>query len=134
MLTTKTTKKGASQRQLRVAEEIRHTLSGIFMREEFADPAMHKVSLTVSEVRISPDLKNATAYVMPLGGVNKQGVLEALGRLSPQIRHLVSQKVMLRYSPRIHFRLDESYDEASRIDALLRSPEVVKDLNKPQGE
>ena len=120
--------KPPSQRQLKVGEEIRHALSHILMREDFADPAMKGASVTVSEVRISPDLKNATAYVMPLGGSNKEAVVDALNRLAPQLRHLATHKMPLRFSPRIFFKLDETYDEASRIDALLRRPEVKRDL------
>lgn len=122
--------KKASQRQLRVGEEIRHVLAGIFMRGECYDPDVANASITVSEVRISPDLKNATAYVMPLGGLNQQGVLDALGRNAPILRKLVSDQMKLRYAPKIHFRLDDSFDEAYRIEKLLKAPEVARDLEK----
>jgi ribosome-binding factor A len=121
--------KPPSQRQLRVGEEIRHALADIFMRGDANDPDITG-AITVSEVRISPDLKNATAYFMPLGGLRKQEVLEALERSAPHLRHLVGLRMKLRYTPRISFRLDNSYDEAHRIEELLNKPEVARDLDK----
>ena len=126
--------KGPSQRQLKVSEALRQSLSQVLMREDFVDPALKGVSVTVAEVRISPDLKNATAYVMPLGGINKQGVLDALNRLAPQLRYLTTNKMALKYVPKLFFKLDETFDEASRIDALLRKPEVSRDLGKDDKE
>lgn len=123
------TSQPAGQRQLRVGEEIRHALSAIFMRGESNDPLLDSASITVSEVRVSPDLKNATAYVMPLGGINKENVIEALSQQAPYLRHLVTDRVQLRFSPRIQFRLDDTYDEASKIDNLLRDPKVARDLD-----
>ena len=79
-------------------------------------------------MRISPDLKNATAYVMPLGGMNLETVIAALGRNAPILRKLVSDKMKLRYAPRISFRVDHSFEEAHRIDLLLNTPEVARDL------
>lgn len=122
--------KKAGQRQLRVGEEIRHVLAGIFMRGECYDPDVTATPITVSEVRISPDLKNATAYVMPLGGQNQEVVMTALARNAPVFRKLVSDHMNLRYAPKIHFRLDESFDEAFRIEKLLNTPEVARDLEK----
>ena len=124
-------KKSNGQRPKRVGEEIRHALSQIFMRGECHSPEVNEASITVSEVRISPDLKNATAFVMPLAGENKEELLLALKEIAPEIRHLVSKRVHLRHAPRIHFRLDESYDEANRINELLKNPQVAKDLEKP---
>lgn len=115
-------------RPLRVGEEIRHALSQLIMRGETGSPDLDGVSITVSEVRVSPDLKNATAYVMPLGGEQKQAVLESLIRVAPHLRVLVAKQMALRYMPRIHFKLDDSYEEASRIDALLRNPHVARDI------
>lgn len=120
--------KAPSQRQLRVGEEIRHVLAGIFLRGECHDRDITSTPITVSEVRISPDLKNATAYVMPLGGMNKEVVMEALIRNMPILRKLVSDQMKLRYAPRISFRLDNSFEEAHRIEKLLNSPEVARDL------
>jgi ribosome-binding factor A len=122
--------KPPNQRQLRVGEEIRHVLAGIFMRGECHDPDINATPITVSEVRISPDLKNATAYVMPLGGLNKEPVMAALLRNAPILRKLVSDKMKLRYAPRIAFRLDTSFEEAYRIELLLNSPQVARDLGK----
>lgn len=119
-----------AQRNLRVGEEIRHVLADIFMRGESNSPALFGVTITVSEVRVSPDLKNATAYVMPLGGQNKEELLEALKEAAPEIRHLVSKRIKLRHTPRIHFALDLSFDEAQRINELLKKPDVARDLTK----
>ncbi len=124
------TGKKQGQRQLRVGEEIRHVLAGVFMRGECYDPVINRSSITVSEVRISPDLKNATAYVMPLGGLNREEIMEALGKNAPIFRKFVSDHMKLRYAPRIHFRLDESFDEAFHIEKLLNRPEVARDLEK----
>jgi ribosome-binding factor A len=127
-------KGSSSQRPLRVGEEIRHALSDVFMRGECRSPDLFDVTITISEVRVSPDMKNATAYFMPLAGQNKDKLLQVLRDSAPEIRHLVSKKVKLRHTPRIHFSLDESFDEAQRIENLLASPDVAKDLKKPDGE
>lgn len=123
-------KKGNGQRPKRVGEEIRHALSQIFMRGECHSPEVNSASITVSEVRVSPDLKNATAFVMPLAGDKKEELLAALMEIAPEIRHLVSKRVKLRHAPRIHFKLDESFDEAERINTLLKKPQVARDLLK----
>lgn len=120
--------KGPSQRQLRVGEEMRHVLASIFQRGELRDPALHDVALTVTEVRVSPDLKRATAFVMPLGGSNTEKVMEGLKRGAPHLRQRVAHEVKLRVAPEITFAIDASFDEASRIDALLRREEVARDL------
>ena len=123
--------KTPNQRPLRVGEEIRHALAQIFMRGEVHSMELLGASITVSEVRVSPDLKNATAFVMPLAGEHKEEMLEALRAAAPEIRHLVSKRVKLRHAPRVHFQLDESFDEAQRINNLLNKPEVARDLEKP---
>lgn len=115
---------------MRVGEEIRHALANIFMREEIHSMELFGASITVSEVRVSPDLKNATAYIMPLAGKNKEGLLEALKKSSPEIRHLVSKRVKLRHVPKIFFALDDSYEEAERINNLLKKPDVARDIDK----
>jgi ribosome-binding factor A len=120
--------KSPSQRQLRVGEEIRHVLAGALMRGECHDPEISSTPVTISEVRISPDLKNATAYFMPLGGVRREETLAALTRNAAFFRKLVSEHMKLRYTPRVFFRLDTSFDEAHRIDLLLKSPKVARDL------
>lgn len=117
-----------SQRQLRVGEQIRHALSRILARGELRDPALTNVPITVSEVRCSPDLKTATAYVLPLGGQNVGEVISALKRAGAFLRGQVAREVRLKYTPGLRFMADESFDEANRIDNLLRRPEVVRDL------
>ena len=112
--------KGPSQRQLRVGEEIRHALSEIFMRGGLSDPRIEDASITVSEVRISPDLRNATAYVMPLNGDKKDEIISLLIQSNGMLRTLVAKKLHLKFSPRLHFKLDHSFETASHIDGLLR--------------
>ena len=121
--------KPPSQRQLRVGEEIRHALADIFLHDEVNDPDINS-TITVSEVRISPDLKNATAYFMPLGGLKREETTKALERSAPFIRHLVGKRLLLRYVARISFRLDTTFDEAHRIEQLLNDPKVAQDLKK----
>ena len=123
-------KKGPSQRQLRVGEEIRNALALIFAHGETHNPVIDDSSITVSEVRISPDLKNATAYVMPLAGGNKQAVLEALKDNASRLRGMVTRKIVLRTSPKIMFKLDESFEVANRINVLLQSERVQADIKK----
>lgn len=123
-------KKGPSQRQLRVGEEIRSALAQIFSHGEAHHPVLDSASITVSEVRISPDLKNATAYVMPLAGGNKEAVMEALKEMASRLRGLVSRKIVLRTSPKILFKLDTSFEEANRINMLLNSDRVRADVAK----
>lgn len=126
--------KGPSQRQLRVGEEIRSALAQIFAHGETHNPILDGSSITVSEVRISPDLKNATAYVMPLAGGNKEAVMEALKDNAGRLRGMVTRKVVLRTSPRIGFKLDTSFEEAHRINALLNSERVRADVAKAADE
>jgi len=121
-------KGSAGQRPKRVGEEIRRGLSEIFLRGECNFPSLMNASITVSEVRVAPDMKNATAFVMPLGGQNKKELIDALKIAAPELRYLVSKKMALRYMPRIHFSLDESFEVAEKIDLLLKKPEVAKDL------
>jgi len=120
--------RGPSQRQLRVGEEMRHALARIFERGELHDPALHEAPLTITEVRVSPDLKRATAYVMPLAGRNAAEIMAGLKRGAGHLRRLVAQEVKLRVAPQIVFALDQSFDEASRIEALLRREDVARDL------
>ena len=112
---------GPSQRQLRVGESLRHALSEILMREDFFDPDLANVSITISEISVSPDLSNARAYPMPLGGVSVDVVLPALTRLAPVIHSLVAQKVHLRRTPRLRFLLDESFENAARMNQLFQA-------------
>ncbi len=120
--------KTPSQRQLRVGEEIRHTLADIFRRGDFRDPDLQDLNVTVSEVRISPDLKNATAFIMPLGGGHPE-VVAALNRASPFLRGQIAKALRLQFAPRIGFQLDTSFDYADKIDRLLHEPSVARDLD-----
>jgi ribosome-binding factor A len=117
-----------SQRQLRVGEELRHALARILQRDELRDPALQGVAVTVTEIRVSPDLKSATAYVMPLAGRDATAVLEGLGRSANYLRGQLAREVPLRFSPSLAFALDTSFDHASRINDLLHRPEVERDL------
>ena len=120
--------KAPSQRQLRVAEEIRHVLAGVFARGEIRDPDLAGVLITVTEVRIGPDLKHATAFVTRLGRSDIGEKLPALRRAAPFLRALLARALRLRYAPDVHFQADTSIDNAMHIDALLQAPEVRRDL------
>ena len=122
--------KGPTQRQLRAGELIRHALVEIMQRENMREPALQGVSVTVSEVRVSPDLKNATAYASPLGGVDQGEVVGALNKMAPYLRKLLGAKIDLKYTPALSFRSDDTFAEAERIDALLARPDVARDLRK----
>ena len=117
-----------SQRQLRVGEELRHALARVLQRGELRDPALKDVAVTVTEVRVSPDLKNATAFVMPLGGQHRAEVIAGLTRSAGYLRGQLAREVPLRFSPTLAFALDTSFDHASRINELLHRPEVERDL------
>ncbi|MFZ4540479.1 MAG: 30S ribosome-binding factor RbfA [Rickettsiales bacterium] len=123
-------KRPPTQRQLRVGEEIRSALAQIFAHGETHNPILDGSSITVSEVRISPDLKNATAYIMPLAGSNREAVMEALVDNAGRLRGMVTRKIILRTSPRISYKLDTSFDEANRINLLLNSERVKADVTK----
>lgn len=126
--------KASGQRPLKVGEEIRRAISEIFLRGEVHSIDLFGASITVSEVRVAPDMKNATVFIMPLGGEGKAEKLEALREAAPAIRYLVSKKVQLRYMPKLHFALDASFDEAERINSLLQKPEVARDLTREDDE
>lgn len=115
------THKPQSPRQLKVGEVLRQALSETFMRGDVYSKDLQAYSVTVSEVRMSPDLRNATVFIMPLGGKDKERVLELVTKLAPQIRMIITRKVDLRNSPELYFKLDESYENAHKIDALLKS-------------
>jgi len=118
-----------SQRQLRVGEEIRHALAHVLERGEIRDPDLAGIAITVTEVRLSPDLKNATAFVVPLGGIGDMAqIVEALNRIQAFLRHRVVQGLNLRSAPRLSFLADTSFDEAGHINDLLHLPEVARDL------
>ena len=119
---------GPSQRALRAGEVIRHAIADILSRGEVHDPVLEGHILTVPEVRMSPDLKLATIYVMPLGGRDEQAVLDALERNKRFLRGEIAHRVNLKFAPEIRFRLDERFDEAERVEKLLRTPQVKRDL------
>jgi ribosome-binding factor A len=121
-------RRGAGQRPLRVGEALRHALAQILRDDAIRDPALHGADITVSEVRMSPDLKNATVYVMPLGGAHAAEIVAALGRSAPFLRGRLARAVPLRYTPNLSFALDASFEAAERIAAVLRRPEVARDL------
>lgn len=118
-----------SQRQLRVGELVRHAIAEILQRGEIHDPALDGVVVTVPEVRMTPDLKLATVFVMPLGGKGGEAVVTAFERNKRYLRGEVARRIELRYAPDLTFRLDATFDEADRIDELLRSPGVRRDLD-----
>jgi ribosome-binding factor A len=116
------------QRQLRVGEELRHALALLLRPGELRDPALHDASVTVTEVRISPDLRNATAFVMPLGGANAADIITALRRCAPFLKGRIARTVQLRLVPNLSFALDNAFDSAARIAAVLHSEAVERDL------
>ena len=122
---------GPSQRALRAGEVIRHAVADILSRGEVHDPVIQGHVITVPEVRMSPDLKLATIYVMPLGGRDVQKVVEALERNKRWLRGEIAHRVNLKFAPDIRFRMDERFDEAARIEKLLRAPQVQRDLETP---
>ncbi|MBO6813937.1 MAG: 30S ribosome-binding factor RbfA [Rhizobiaceae bacterium] len=128
-------KKGPSQRQLRVGELVRHELTRLLQRGELSDPVLERNIVSVSEVSMSPDLKIATAFVSPLGGGDAKPVIKALSNNARYIRgKLAPALAQMKYMPEIRFREDTSFNNYSRIDELLHSPEVARDLDKDDGE
>jgi ribosome-binding factor A len=121
---------GGSQRQLRVGELIRHELAAMLSRGDVHDPVLEVHMITVPEVRMSPDLRLATIYIMPLGGRDEKDVLAALERNKRYVRGEIARRVNLKFAPEIRFRIDERFDEAERIEKLLRTPQVRRDLGR----
>jgi ribosome-binding factor A len=117
-----------------VAELVRHALAEVLSRGDLRDEVLTSHVVTIPEVRMSPDLKLATAYVMPLGGKDEAAVVAALERNRKALRQEVARRVNLKFAPELRFRRDESFDEAARIDALLRSEKVARDTRKLAGE
>ncbi len=124
-----TTGSSPSQRQLRVGEVVRHTVAEVLTRGDVHDPVLAGHLITVPEVRMSPDLRLATIFVMPLGGRDTDKVLSALERHARYLRGIIARRVNLKFAPDIQFRLDDRFDEAERIEKLLRSPSVKRDLD-----
>jgi ribosome-binding factor A len=124
-----TTAHGPSQRQLRVGEELRHALAAILLRGEMHDPDLAGVSITVSEVRPSPDMKHATVFVTTLNGDKMDVVLPALRRAASFLRGLVAKTVRLRHTPQLSFQADTSFDYAQKINTLLHQDVIARDLS-----
>ena len=120
-----------TQRQLRVGELLRHVLVDILGRGDLRDPDLAGTSVTVTEVRVSPDLRNATVFVMPLGGGNTDEVVAALERAAPYLRRMIGQEVTIKFNPSLSFLADQAFDEGSKIERLLRSSTVARDLVAP---
>ncbi len=125
---------GPSQRQLRVGELIRRTLSEILAGGELHDPGLEGVLVTVGEVRVSPDLKQATAFVLPLGGAEGPALLEALARAKPGLRHLLGRAMTLRHVPDLRFRLDDTFDRIDATRRLFEDERVRRDLDAAEDE
>jgi ribosome-binding factor A len=125
---------GPSQRGLRVGELIRHAMSDLLTRGEVHDPVLEGHLITVPEVRMTADLRLATIYVMPLGGRDIEQVIEALDRNKRFLRGEIARRVNLKFAPEIRFRADERFDEAERIEKLLRTPAVQRDLKREDDE
>jgi ribosome-binding factor A len=122
------TSEGRSVRLLRVGEQVRHALAGILMRGDVHDDILASHSVSVTEVRMSPDLRHATAFVMPLLGADAEKVLKALRTNTAYLQSEVARRVNMKYAARLKFLLDESFEEGSHIDNLLRDPKVAQDL------
>jgi ribosome-binding factor A len=120
---------GPSQRQLRVGELIRRTLADVLNRGEVHDPDLNRMSITVSEVRVSPDLKIATAFVLPLGGQGKEEAIEALSNNKGELRHIITKKMKLKHSPDLRFISDDTFDAMDDTARLLNSDKVKQDLD-----
>ena len=133
-MTSHRTGRSPSQRQLRVGEELRHALASLLQRGGFRDPELRDLNVTVTEVRVNPDLKNATAFVTPLGGGQLEETVAALRRAAPFFRAQIARTVRLRYVPRLTFEADTSFDYAERIDRLLQDPDVRRDLEADDGD
>ena len=125
---------GPSQRQLRVGEMLRRAISEILVRGDLYDPDLANVSVTVGEVRTSPDLKNATVFVYPLGGKNAKNMVAALNKSSGEVRYALTKNVALKHSPKIKFMLDTTFDQMDDTRRLLSQENVTRDLGDDEPE
>ena len=125
---------GPSQRMLRVGELVRHALADIFARGEIEDEALSGSVITVPEVRMTPDLKIANAYIMPLGGMHAEEIVAALNRHRKYVRGRVAPQINMKFAPEVRFYVDDTFEEATRIDSILRSDKVQRDLGDDDGE
>jgi ribosome-binding factor A len=129
-----TSPEGRSVRLLRVGEQVRHILSDLLMRGEVHDPVLGAATVSVSEVRMSPDLRHATVFVKPLLGSDEESILKALRTNTAFFQKAVASRVRLKYAAKLKFLADESFDEADHIDRLLRDPKVARDLSPGSGD
>lgn len=127
---SKTPKRERSQRQLQAGELIRRALVDILAREDFRDPALQGVSVTISEVKASPDLRHALVYAAPLGGNNTDTVIQALNRCSSFLRGKLGHEMTMRSTPALRFEADTTFDTASDMQELLSRPEIARDLGE----
>lgn len=125
---------GPSQRQLRVGELLRRSISDILARGDLYDPDLANISITVGEVRTSPDLKNATVFVYPLGGQNTENIVAALNKSSGEIRYALTKNVTLKHSPKIKFMTDTTFDQMDETNRLLKQKNVARDLSDDEPE
>src|SRR3984957_18361208 len=125
---------GRAHGQLRVDQAVRHEWAAMVSRGDVHDPVIEAHMITVPEVRMSPDLRLATIYIVPLGGRDEKDVLEALDRNKRYMRGEIARRVNLKFAPEIRFRIDERFDEAERIEKLLRTPDVQRDLGEKKDE
>src|SRR3954454_24172219 len=128
-MSNKRSARGPSQRQLRVGEELRHALAEVLRRGDFRDPELQNLNVTVTEVRISPDLRNATAFITPLGGGQVDETVAAMRRAAAFFRAQIARAIKLRYVPTLSFEADTSFEYADHINRLLHDPEVARDLS-----
>jgi ribosome-binding factor A len=126
--------RGPSQRQLRVGEVIRRTMSELLMRGEIHDPDLNRLSITVSEVRVTPDLKVATAFVLPLGGKGKDEAIALLAKNAGELRRMVTKTAGLKHSPQLKFRIDDTFDRVDETHRLLSQDAVRRDLDRDDTE
>jgi ribosome-binding factor A len=126
--------RGPSQRQLRVGELIRRTLSEALSRGEIHDPDLNRLSVSIGEVRVSPDLRIATVYAWPLGGLGRDEVLKLMAKNKGQLRHYLDKKLTLRWSPDLRFQLDDTFERMDETRRLFAQPEVRRDLDAPAGD
>ena len=121
---------GKSVRLLRIGEQVRHALAELLARREVRDPVLESTIVSVSEVRVTPDLRAATCFVYPLGGANGDAVIAALKGNARYLRGEIAKRLATKYTPDLSFRLDESFDAGAKIDAILRQPHVARDLGE----
>jgi ribosome-binding factor A len=124
-------KEGPSQRQLRVGELIRRTMSEVLQRGEIHDPDLQRMSITVGEVRMTPDLSIATCFVLPLGGKDADLAIEALARNKGELRHVITKGMKIRHAPDLRFRIDDMYDRMDHTRAMFTDDRVSRDVNAP---